>query len=123
MVDKMALVTLTERGGYETVYIVPKFVLAWINQPYKQTRQVSIYEEPVPTDVLTFFENSADDNQFMDRTDVPAKVNVTIGSAQNDRALQMVVGDTFTFESTRDAVAYAKSNGIDIVDSFNGLFY
>lgn len=122
MSKEMSLVVLSDRKD-ETVYMVPPFVMSWINQPYDHSRSRYGYNEKLPSDVLAFFKESAKDNDFVDEDDIMDTVEVTVGSTNNDRALQVIVADSFEFGSEVDAIAHAKENDIVINDVYHGVCY
>jgi len=120
----MAMIVLTEHKGDSIIYLVPEFILDWVNQPYNSTQlHYSSYKEQLPVNVRDFFIESAQNSAFHEIEEIEDTVQVTIGSPENDRALQLVIADSFDFTSIVTAIKYAADNDFVIVDEFRGLCY
>ena len=120
----MAMIVLTEYKGDSTVYLVPAFILDWIDQPYDRSQlPSSSYKEQLPGNVRDFFIESAQNSAFHEIEEIEDTVQVTIGSPENDRALQLVVADPFEFSNQAEAIAYATYTDVTIVNTFQGMVY
>ena len=124
MQTRMAMVVLTEHKGDSIIYLVPKFILDWINQPYDRTKlPASNYKEQLPDNIRDFFIESAQNSVYHEIEDIEDTIEISIGSAQNDRALHLIVADSLTFTRTIEVFDFTADNNMLVVAAFEGMVY
>jgi hypothetical protein len=124
MQTRMAMVVLTEYRGESTTYLIPIYVLDWINQPYDRTKlPASNYKEQLPDNIRDFFIESAQNSVYHEIEDIEDTIEISIGSAQNDRALHLIVADSLEFSRTTEVFDFTADNNMLVVATFEGMVY
>ena len=124
MKTHMAMVVLTEYRGESTTFLIPIYVLDWINQPYDCTKfPASNYKEQLPDNIRDFFIESAQNSVSHEIEDIEDTIEISISSTQNDRALHLIVADSLTFTRTTEVFAYTTDNNVLVVAAFEGMVY
>ena len=100
------LIVLEGQGDVD-VGLVNQETWNWIHSDYKS--EDNSYKEDIPQSILDTY----DDNYG-------TKINVSIGSFDNDRALQ---SPKISFSSIKDAMSYIQENNCKLVDEFFGCIY
>lgn len=109
MSKKMYLINLSG-GGDTTKSLVTEDVWNWINSDYNSDKS-SYYEdlsEPIK------------EQMRLHKNDNCSSIMVTIGSYDNDRAIQ---APGIEFRSTKELIKYLKENDIEIVEEYEGCIY
>lgn len=118
------MVSLHGQGDAEIAF-VDKVTFDWINSP----RPVGLFknhymQDNVPSEVMARImkQRELDDNDTVGFT-------VTIGSCENDRAMEavelpiIVDGLDCRFDSVGEAINFASEHGLRIASSFDGCIY
>ena len=108
---EMYLVMLEGQGDLD-MKLVGKATFDWINSERPDMPDYSADEE-VPAAVL------AENPEMVERG--KTTIQVTSGSCENDRAMNVVA--TLTFDSVVEAMKYIAKNKINLVDEFTACIY
>ncbi len=108
------LVTLSGGGDTYHKLVGPK-TFDWFFTEYDST--ASSYNEKIPGDVAEEF--SAFDANWK-QYNKNATIHVSVGSSDNDRAIQSVGKD---FNSASEACKWAIKNGIELGEEYDGCSY
>lgn len=105
---KMFLISLSGQGDVD-LKLVTKEVWDWILTPFNG--KSSGYSEVVPKEVQ---------DEMIKHNGSVDEVFVSIGSYENDRALQ---APGISFWGHKELIEYVKNNNIEIVEEFEGYIY
>ena len=105
---KMFLISLSGQGDTD-LKLVTQEVWDWVLTPFNG--KGSGYTETVPKAVQ---------EEMMKHNGEVYEVNVTIGSYENDRALQ---APGVSFRTHKELIEYVKKNSVEIVEEFDGYIY
>lgn len=105
---KMFLISLSGQGDVD-LKLVTQEVWDWILTPFNG--KGSSYSEVAPKEVQ---------DEMIKHNGKVYDVSVTIGSYENDRALQ---APGISFWGHKELIEYVKNNNIEIVEEFEGYIY
>lgn len=120
---KLSLITL-DGIGEKSLFLVPEYVIEWIESPPPDFTNATTVKEPIPDDVVDHL--TKEDAKYVDDLTVDGQVlcPVTIGSYENDRALHVDISGELSFNTIKDVMNYLKDNNIELSDlSYDGHIY
>ncbi|WP_434716213.1 hypothetical protein [Paraburkholderia sp. A3RO-2L] len=112
-VENLQHLLVLSGGGDTDVRLVTQAVWEWIFTGFKSEK--SAYYEEVPAEVLAEAERHQMLDSFKD-----GKLYVTCGSYENDRAL---AAPGIQFRDVANVIAYAKTNEVNLGETFDGYIY